>query len=162
MNDQTKKDEKKVESRGKRPASEKRDPSYAFAAEFDDDITKIEPAILKEIKEKGLVPRWVDYLRMKDMDGYHPKGWTLYKRTPGGTMSSQEAQNGRNPDGLVRRGTLVLAVRSVEFNEKHKAYLKDRASQYVVKSRRQQAADLQRKARQHNIDTRVTEGYEDK
>ena len=148
---------------GRKPIKQR--PKASFEdAEFSSDITKISDELKAELKEQNYAYRWVDYLKMKTMDGYHPRGWQLYRRPKekSDIIDNSEARLGSNPDRLIRRGTLVLAVRSEELNLKHKVYLRNRASRYAANAKAQRKEDLIRTAKQHNLDTTIVDGYEDK
>lgn len=146
---------------GRKPLSQRIRSEEEFGDEFQQDMLAVSNDIQNELKSKGLVWRWVDYMRMKQMDGYHPRGWVLYKRKADDKLDKDEVRIGRDPSGLIRRGSLVLAVRPKETNDRHKAYLKHRASQYTVKSKKKELDGLKQKAKQLNLDTKIVDGYEE-
>jgi hypothetical protein len=123
------------------------------------DATSLSPELKKELEDQGLVPRWVSYKQMKAMDGYHAKGWRVYKRKNDDIIDNQEFRLGGSPDGYVRRGDMVLAVKTVEDWKRHKDYLAAKAERYSKSVRKQQVDDLRKLAKELN--TTVVEGYDD-
>jgi hypothetical protein len=146
---------------GKKPLSQKQGPCRVTADEIYGNATALSEELKKELEEQGLVPHWVDYKQMKELDGYHRSGWQIYFRKNHANIDNQEAKFGRSPDGIVRRGTLVLAVKTKESAEKHKAYLKDRAERYSGKIHKKQAEEFRQLAKQSGLNTTVETGYDD-
>ena len=97
------------------------------------NAVKLSPELKRELDEKGLVGRFVDYKRVAGNDGHHDSGWTVYRRgtdNKSDTLDMYGARFGQSPDGLVRRGSLVLAVKTSGQVEKHRQFLKARATSY--------------------------------
>lgn len=146
---------------GRRPLPEK--AQYAEPREDDlfGNMLKLDPALAAELEAKGLEPRFVDAKKLYEANGYHARGWTVYKReTASGTIGSNEFKFGSDPDGIVRRGSLILAVKTKEQAERHREFLRRKAalqSSVVPKA----AEALRRSARESNIDTVVAEGYDE-
>jgi hypothetical protein len=152
-------------SNTKQKKSIKSKPTLDFNDElFSSDITKISKELKKELQDQNLAWRFIDYKKYMDLGGYHPRGWKAYKQKRGNSdiLDTEAARYGANPDGFMRRGTLVLAVRSQELNTEHKAYLKNRASRYAVSVEKQQKNELRQRAKEARLDTRIVDGYEDK
>lgn len=145
---------------GKRSLTDKVKGASDYNDIFGNPLT-ISPELKKEIKDQGLAHRFIDYKRYKEMDGYHSRGWKVYKRKNTSSKNSDEFTHGSNPDGYVRRGTVILAVRPVEINEKHKQVLKNKAELYSRKKRRKNAKDLRQMADEGGLDTMVSEDYGD-
>lgn len=146
---------------GKKPLSAKPNPAVPKYGDLFGDATTLSEELKKELEEQGLVGRWVDYKRLKEMDGYHTKGWILFRRKKSDIIDSQEFRFGQNPDGIVRRGSMVLAAKTKEEVEKHKAFLKDKAERYGKHFKKRQAAELRQLAKDGGLDTQVVEGYDD-
>jgi len=115
----------------------------------------------KEIEEQGLVPRWINAGKLYANQGYHEKGWVPYRRKLDGKMGAHEFKFGNDPDGVVRRGDCILAVKNKEQHKQHTDYLDYRAQ--AAKGLGKQEAE---KIRQYLKDSRVEgveleEGYEE-
>lgn len=133
--------------------------NVSFDELFGNNLT-ISPELKAELDAKGLIPRWVDARTIKEFNGYHPKGWRIYKRdqTPG--TDAMEFAFGNDPTGVVRRGSVVLAVKTKEDAAKHRDFLNARAEQNRNIST-EKAKELKEFARQSGINTTVIEGYDD-
>lgn len=127
---------------------------------FGNQLT-LDPGLAKELKDAGLEARFVDAKKLYENGGYHPKGWEVYKRkNTSGTIGSRDFKFGNDPDGIVRRGTLILAVKKTVDAERHREFLRQKAalqSAVVPKA----AEDLRRAAREGNVDTVVDETYDE-
>lgn len=144
----------------KKPQSKKQFSLKDFD-EFTKDKTKIPDDIQRELDEKGLVGRWVNLGTMKKYGGRHPKGWVPYK-----IQRSQDEINlfGSGPTEYFQRGDLVLAVKTQEKVDLHRAFLRHEADSHNVKklmSRR--GKELKDQIRDQGLDDtiQVVEGYDD-
>lgn len=139
---------------GKKPLSSKSAP--AGMNTVTDDIfgnpLALPPAIEKELESKGLVGRFVSAKLLHANQGYHPKGWKAYKLDKAATVEGVEFKFGSDPDGLVRRGDCILAVKTVEEHAKHKAWLQDKANRYkgYTKGKKKELQDLAQAAGAHS------------
>lgn len=146
---------------GKRPLPQKKAEPLLREDDLFGNMLKLDPVLETELKEKGLEGRFVDAKKLYEAGGYHPKGWVVYKRTPtSDTIGSNEFKFGSDPDGIVRRGSLILAVKTKEQAEKHREFLRRKAAlQSTVVPKAAEA--LRRTARENNVDTRVDETYDE-
>lgn len=122
------------------------------------DALKLDSALQAEISEAGMEARFVDAKKLYEFNGYHANGWTAFRRK---SPASIEFKHGNDPDGVVRRGSLILAVRPKEVCEKHRMLLAQRAkrSRAVTQTK---AAELRQMAQeQHATSVGVSEGYEE-
>lgn len=115
---------------GRKPA-QKATPSIMSDDIFGNAL-ELSNEIRAELKRKGLVPRWISYKKLVENQGFHPKGWTAYKRSKedmekSGTIESSTFLNGSDPDGYIRRGESILAVKTVAKAEEHRNWLAMRA-----------------------------------
>lgn len=86
---------------------------------FDpNDHMIIDPAIKKEITERGLKYKWINANKLANSHGFDKKGWKPYKLNSSG-KSSVYGQT--DAEGFLRRGDLVLAVMPNAIHAKHKA-----------------------------------------
>lgn len=145
---------------GKKPLSSKGRPSGM--SNITDDIfgnqLALPEELRQEIEKKGLVARFVSSKTLYANQGYHPKGWRPYKADKAVTLTS-ELKFGSDPDGLVRRGDCILAVKTVDEHAKHKDWLADKADRYKGHTKQKQR-ELQDQARAAGASTRVEEGYD--
>lgn len=88
----------------------------------------ISPDIKQVLQKEGLEGRYVNIKRLQDLGGVSQKGWVPYKIPK--EVQEKRAANlfGSDPDGFVRRGDLVLAVKKKEDAEHHRAWLRQEAS----------------------------------
>lgn len=147
---------------GKKPLSSKPKPMLQESDIFGSPFT-VDADLKAEISAKDLECRWVDYKLLAEMGGYHRRGWRAYKRDKKedtATLSNQEFLLGSSPDGLIRRGTMVLAVRPVSVGDKHRQLNRNNAAIYQNHTK-SEANDLRKIAREAGVDTKIHEGYED-
>lgn len=151
--------------KGKVPKS-KRPASNPFSP--DDELFGNALSVPQEIKEeldrKGLEGRFVDAEKLYKMGGYHPKGWVPYKRDKkeGDTLGTVDWKFGSDPEGVIRRGSVILAVKSKESAQKHRDYLVTRAERLSPQNfDKEKAEELRQVAKDNRADAVVTEGYED-
>lgn len=147
--------------KGKTPVEKKSGEKNVAHDELFGNALTLSPELLKELDDKGLEGHFVDYKRMKEMDGYHPKGWKIYQRPKSDTMDNQEFKLGSAPDGIIRRGSTVLAVKTKEQAEKHRRYLDQKAKRQRAAYQKQAAQELRQAARDNRLDSRIIEGYEE-
>jgi len=147
--------------RGRKPLSKKK--AIETQVTFYGDMTALPLDVKKELEDNGLVARWVDAKQMKEWEGYHRSGWQVYRRPENVIMKMKEdgPRFGRDPDGFVRRGTLILAAKTKEENERHKQHLARRARTYSSQHRKQQADELRQQARAGGLNTTIVDSYED-
>lgn len=84
---------------------------------------KIPESIAKDLKEKGLVPRFISIKKVMENAGQHDKGWTIYKLPE----PIRHPITG-NLEETYRVKDLILAVKSKEDHQKHQEYLRLRAN----------------------------------
>ena len=143
---------------GRKPLTAKRPVPVLSEGDLFGNALSLDPMLKAELDAQGLEGRFVDAAKLFQMGGYHPKGWTVYKRkTASGTM---EFKFGNDPDGIVRRGSMILAVKSKDQAEKHRAFLRQKAELYSSVIPRQ-AEELRKMARDNNVDVEVDESYDE-
>jgi len=147
---------------GKLPLSAKTAPkSNLFAEKFGNRLA-IPEAVQNEIDSQNLAARWVAANTLAANNGYHKNGWVAYKSK--GTNVG-DFRFGTDPEGVIRRGSMILAVRPMEIHESHKEFLAERAQAPIGKDRkahqRQAAKELRKMAQDSGINTVIEEGDED-
>lgn len=145
----------------KKPLSQRGAPAPINLDDVFGNALGIPPEVAKEIESQGKVHRFINAKRLGDMGGYHPQGWVPYRAsdTARGNMDGQALLFGNDPNGYIRRGDCILAVRPKELNEKHKAYLK-RESVRTSNVAKTAAASVREYIRANGLDMRVQEGAE--
>lgn len=143
---------------GKKPISAKAETAPSFYS-YDDlfgNRQRIPDDVLAELKAQGLVGRWLNAKKLYDNQGYHEKGWRVYKRQKP-AQTAIEFKTGSDPEGVVRRGDMILGVKTVDEVAKHKAYLRA-ASERQMGSATKNAQELRKMMGRSG---KVIEGYDD-
>lgn len=142
----------------KKPLSAKRAPtSPTGIPNFFRNKLMVPDDIAADIAAKGLEPRWIAYKKYVENGNSHDKGWTVYKAPVAPT--SADTLMGKHPDGIIRRGDLVLAVRHKDLCDQHRAYNSQRAYSQTHGFKKAQAEELRQMAK--DSDLTVVEGYEE-
>lgn len=145
---------------GKKPVSQKPKPSSAMPDFFRNKL-QLPDDIAAELKARSLEGRWISYTKFVNEGNSHERGWSIYKAAKR-PEAADAFQLGASPDGIIRRGDSVLAVRPIEQCDKHRAWLRDRANRQNSSFKRAAAEELRQMARDAHADVSVHEGdYED-
>jgi len=144
---------------GKKPLSSK-PKSVAISADavFGNPL-QIPEDLQEELDSQNLVARWISADVVYKGGGYHPKRWAPYKRK-NVTQSMTEFGLGRDPEGVVRRGDLILGVKKKEAADLQKAYLAQKADR-AAGINQEKADEMRRFAKDANINATIHEGYDD-
>lgn len=148
---------------GKRPLSSKNSDIILRDEDVFGNPLSLPPGLKAELAEKGLEARFIDSKKLYDNHGYHDKGWTPYKRSSqssSATLDKSEFKSGSDPDGVFRRGSLILAVKPKEEVEKHRLLLKQKANRQKTYNKTT-AAELRKLAREASANSEVYEGYDE-
>lgn len=138
---------------GKKPL-----PTQKKQLQHDDlfgNMLSISPDIQAELDAKGLVGRWVSANKLYAAGGYHPKGWVVYKSD----SVKSEFKFGNDPDGIIRRGDSVLAVKSKEKADQHREFLKQKAARQTNTQDRA-AAEFRAEMRKSGLNAKVYDGFD--
>ena len=114
----------------------------------------------KELADQGLEGRWVSYKELVENQGFHQKEWVPYKRKKDATIDSSTFLNGTDPDGFIRRGDAILAVKTAEDAERHRLFLRERAQRQLGYNK-EKGDELRRMARDSGLSTRIDDEYGD-
>lgn len=149
-----------MNKQGRKPVTQRTESPTLLHEEVFGNFLKIEPDLQAELESKGLVARFVDAKKLYEMNGYHKNGWVPYKRDANAKLGLSDFKFGTDPDGIVRRGTLILAVKSVDQVNKHKAALELKANRgrMINKTKADELRDM---VRSTGTKTQVHEGYEE-
>ncbi len=148
--------------KGKKPLSSK--PTTAL---FNvDDIFTNHLAIPAEIKKyadsQGWELRWVDADEMIRNGGQHKRGWLPFVKPE--ELKSKDTLGfklGNDPDGIVRRTSLLLAYRPKIQGDKHRAFNRQRAELSAAIFNKEQAEKFRQEASENNMNVEVLEGFEE-
>jgi hypothetical protein len=125
---------------------------------FDDHLY-INPAIIAEIKAKGLVHRWINAHKLQQMHGFDSRAWTPYK------LENPNNNNnifGKDAEGYLRRGDLILAVQTQQIFDQRKARVDMRRQALNNAVHNKEAAQqLKKSMRDAGIKSKVYEGFDE-
>lgn len=96
-------------------------------------------------RKEGLSFRWLNASEVYKNQGYHTRGWQVYKRPNPGPINFQF---GQDPEGVVRRGDCILGYKTKEAVTRHKEYLRQKAEDYSAGQKKQSIEDMRATARQ--------------
>jgi hypothetical protein len=150
---------------GKKPISQKTRPALVNHSDVFANPLDIDPQLKNLIADKGFSIRFINYKQFVDMGGTHEAYWRPVSRKElkewgYDMMDTHSFISGSDPDGFIRRKDLILAVRTKELNEKHKAYLRQEAQSRSNLEKRH-AEELRDQVRRSGLNATVSEGYED-
>jgi hypothetical protein len=123
--------------------------------EKDGDIDTI---LKKELADQGLEYRFIDFKKAVQNGGRSRGGWVIYKRQSEDPRL-QGIKSLSDPDGLVRDGTLVLAVKRKEQAAKQRERI-NAQNQSLKQYTKTVAQELDGKARQLGGSSRIIAGYD--
>ena len=133
----------------------KYDPIYDIDS---DDTYDVDQVLKKELQEQNLEFRWIDFKRARLNGGRSLGGWIIYKR-----RSEDPRMQGisalADPDGLVRNGSMVLAVKTKANAEKQRRR-RDQLSKSFSDYNKLLADELSQDAKRLGGSTKVLAGYD--
>ena len=93
-------------------------------------------AVKKELEAQGLVCRWISEQHLKDFGGVHRSGWIPYMRPKDAELTTYEKLFGKDSSGFVKKGNLILGVKTKEDAARHKRYLKEEAKRMSAENQK--------------------------
>lgn len=147
---------------GRKPIKAKTKPADGFlkADEVFGNRMSIPADIKQELLDQGLEGRWLNAKDVHQNQGYHKRGWSVYRRKS--DKINSEWSYGNDPSGVVRRGDSILGVKTIEDVSKHRQYLAQRANKQSLRaSDREGAKALKKSVAEAGLDTKVQEGGAD-
>lgn len=145
--------------KGRRPAAERGEDVTPLDVDFGNKL-RLDPALVAELRKQGLAYRLCNAKQLESFGNMDKNGWRPYRRESSGNMDPGTFKSGVSPDGLVRLGTLVLAVRSAEVDRAHKRLIKQKAEMYS-NVQRISATQMREAAKEHGLSPDVIdEGYD--
>lgn len=126
---------------------------------YDDmDEEDIDGMLKEELADQDLEYRFIDFKQAKSLNGSSRSGWRIYKRqSPDPRI--QGIQSLADPDGLVRKGTLVLAVKHTTLAQKQRDRIKVRRD-LLNKYNKTVTDEVSAKARRLGGSSHAIAGYE--
>lgn len=145
---------------GKRPVEQRRQPRFIKDDEVFASVLHVDEDLKKELATKGLECRWVDANRMIRDGGFHPNGWEVYRRDKKASSDILGFKFGNDPEGIIRRGTCVLATRPITHGDRHRALLAQRTARQSGVAK-EAANQLREMAKQGNVQTAVDDSFDE-
>ncbi len=149
--------------KGKKPLSSKpKSSEYIREEELFGNPLKLPAGLEAKFKAEGKEWRFIDSKKLYENHGYHDKGWVPYKRDASEATTKADFTAGNDPDGVFRRGTLILATKPKEAAEKHRQLLRQKADRQKSYNK-DKAAELRQMAKASFADAKkvIFEGYDD-
>lgn len=146
---------------GKKPVSQKRSPGLINPDEIFNSGLSIPPEVEAHAEKEGWELRYVDAAEMYKNNGQHKRGWMPYIKPKEMQTGQVGFKFGNDPDGLVRRTSLILAYRPKAQGDKHRAYLRQRTDQLAGSFQAEEAKQLRSDARKSGLDVEVLDGFDE-
>jgi hypothetical protein len=144
---------------GKKPLSTRRPVSVNPDDAFGNKLAL--PADIRKIfVDNGWEPRWLDGKKLQEQGGYHDRDWIVFRRPKTDNSDGPAFKFGNDPDGIVRRGSLILGYKPGEQAAKHRAFNTARADRFKSYNR-EKADELRHLAKENRLDVTIHEGYDD-
>ncbi len=129
--------------------------------DLDFNRLKLDPGIQKFLRDQGLVWRFINYKKYTTEGNFHAAGWRPAKIPAELAAGAVDFNFGRDPEGYLRRGDLVLATRSVGLNNAHKAKLRQRTAAQSGELHRKTADEIKQTFKESGYKGKVYEGFEE-
>jgi hypothetical protein len=145
---------------GKKPITEKKSGSLESLKKLFRNKLDLDERLVTFFSSKGLDCRFINYKTFADQ-GFHSHGWEIYQPSKHGSCDGFETFYwGQNPDGIIKRGDAVLAVRQKEISAEHRALLREKSDRLSNYNRRA-AKELRQQVKDSNIKAEIHEGYDE-
>lgn len=146
---------------GKLTLQDKAEQSAAsIGSSIEQDYFYIPPQLLKEIESKNMVCRWINAKKLQENYGFDRRQWTPYKKE--GAELTKNAFGGTDSEGYIRRGDLILAVRSKAVHERNSSQIASKNKNLNKITNKKAAEELRQSFREAGVSgVKVTEGYDD-
>lgn len=128
-------------------------------SEFENNRLSLSNELKTQLRDLGLEWRFINKREFTRKGNVHSSQWKPFNVSDNKVVSSFQ---GTTPEGIIERGDLILAVRPKKLGDIYKKRQLEKNARYSDYDK-QQAEELRRLARQHDIagEVRVHEGYED-
>lgn len=126
----------------------------------------IPPSIAKELAQKKYEGRWLNAKLMLENQGVHRSGWKIYKSSNPDKLKKMDEfdfSTGVDVDGYVRRGDMILGIKPVELQERHKQRIRAKTEAQDIRNIQKKSAQVLRDtAKEGNLnDFEILEGYDE-
>lgn len=131
--------------------------------DFNDQLA-LDPRIKKEIAAEGLAYRWINASKFKAAYGYDSRQWQPYKRDDSKKGALENNSFGyRDADGHIRRGDLILAVRSLQVHNMAKARNRSKIDGLAGAHRKKSVEQIKQSFQEAGLKdiTQVHDGYDE-
>ncbi len=130
------------------------------ASVFYEDIDEndIDVMLKEELKEQNLEYRFIDFKQAKANGGTSRSGWRIYKRKSADPRI-QGIESLTDPDGLVRKNSMVLAVKHTVLAQKQRDRINARRD-VLNKYNKNVTDEVSAKARKLGGSSHAIAGYE--
>ncbi len=146
---------------GRKPLSQKRKSAVINPDEIFNNTLNIPADVKAHAEKEGWELRFVDAQEMFRNGGQHKRGWMPYKRPKELAADDHGFKFGNDPEGVVRRTSLILAYRPVAQGDKHRAYNKQQADRMAGAFRVKEEGRLRQEARESGLPVEILSGYDD-
>jgi hypothetical protein len=123
-----------------------------------EDDNDIDPVLKEELAKKELEYRFIDFKQAKLNGGRSRAGWMVYRRESEDPRLSG-LQSLADPDGLVRSGSMVLAVKTKAGAERQRSKIRQQ-TRSMNEYNKATAEELDQKARALGGSSRIVAGYD--
>ena len=116
--------------------------------------------LMKELEDQGLVGRWLNAKATFETGGVHKRGWRIYIRKNCDKLTEM-SRLGSDPEGVVRRGDLILGYKTQEAVDLHRRWLKqERERLSLDKVRDKQVKELRELAKDADLDLKIDSDFD--
>lgn len=126
-----------------------------------EDVFGVSNDIPSEVKQEfdknGWVARWLSIKSLRFNNWLPKKNWKLYKLPNSRPFNLKD---GSDPDGMIRKGDLVLAYKTQDEADLHRRYL-DQQAQSQATYVKEAAEDMRYEAKSRGLKTKVEEEYDE-
>jgi hypothetical protein len=130
--------------------------------DFDNQLA-VDPSLLKEVAEKGFACRWINASKLKANYGFDSRQWSPYKRIQKPGALENNSFGFTDPEGFVRRGDLVLAVRPMAVHNASKARIANKNRTLASNQRKTAVDSIKQVFSEGGLakDAKVHDGYDE-
>lgn len=133
-------------------------PKKAQPIYDEQDENDIDSILKEELKEQGLEYRFIDFKQAKLNGGRSRAGWIVYKRKSQDPRL-QGISSLADPDGLVRQGSMVLAVKTSGSAQKQRDR-RDKQNKLLNRYNENVTNEVESEARKLGGSSRAIAGYD--